>query len=139
MSKGVKHDQDKPDLSLLSSKALMEVAKVMTYGKKKYGAQNWRQGLEWSRVYSAVQRHLLAWNAAETQDPETGLNHLGHAMAGIMFLLEYSSTHPELDDRHGCIRRCAKHIVEEGVGFTGLLDGRNCAKCTAMQREIRRK
>lgn len=72
----------------------------MTFGAEKYGAQNWRNGLEWSRVFAAVQRHLLAWNDGETHDPETGINHLAHAGCGIMFLLEYSKTHAELDDRY---------------------------------------
>jgi hypothetical protein len=100
MSDGKKFDDGKPDLSLLSSKALLEIAKVMTFGKDKYGAQNWRKGIAWSRVYAAVQRHLLAWNDGETNDPETGLNHLAHASAGLLFLLEYSQTHKELDDRY---------------------------------------
>jgi len=76
------------------------MAAVMTYGADKYGTQNWRAGLEWSRVYAAVQRHLLAWNDGETYDPETKLNHLAHAGCGIMFLLEYAKTHEELDDRY---------------------------------------
>lgn len=101
MSKGIKHDEEKPDLSLLSSKALIEAAKVMTFGKKKYSKDNWRGGIEWSRVYAAVQRHLAAWNDGQTFDEETGINHLAHAHCGIMFLLEYSQTHKELDDRYG--------------------------------------
>ena len=99
-SKGKKFDQEKPRLDLLASKALLEMSKLMTKGADKYGSQNWRQGLEWSRVFAAVQRHLLAWNDGETDDPETGINHLAHAGCGIMFLLEYSKTHGELDDRY---------------------------------------
>ena len=45
---GVKHDQEKPDLSLLSSIAINKVAKVMTYGKTKYAAHNWRGGISYS-------------------------------------------------------------------------------------------
>ncbi len=41
---GIKHDQEKPDMSLLSSIAMLKMAEVMTFGKKKYTAHNWRGG-----------------------------------------------------------------------------------------------
>ncbi len=97
---GVKHDHDKPDMSLLSSIALFEVAKVMTFGKKKYSAHNWRGGFIWSRPLSAALRHIFAYLKGEDKDPETGLSHLAHAMCCLMFILEFEVTHPELDDRH---------------------------------------
>jgi hypothetical protein len=100
MSGGKKFDQEKVQLNLLSSKALIEIARVMTFGANKYGSENWREGIKWSRIFAAVQRHLLAWNDGETNDPETGISHLAHASCGLMFLLEYSKTHQELDDRY---------------------------------------
>ena len=96
----VKHDQNKPDLSLLSSIAILELAKVLSFGAQKYSAHNWRNGFEFSRPYSACLRHLLAWNAGENTDPESGLNHLAHAMCNLMFLLELQQTRPDLDNRH---------------------------------------
>ncbi len=97
---GKKFDGEKIRMDLLSPKALTEIARVMGEGAKKYGAQNWRKGIAWSRVYAAIQRHLNAWNDGETYDQETGISHLAHAGCGIMFLLEYASTHGELDDRY---------------------------------------
>lgn len=97
---GIKHDSGKEPMDLISSEALFQLAKVLQYGATKYDSHNWRGGLAWSRVYAAVQRHLLKWNSGETIDSETGLNHLAHAFTGIMFLLEYSKTKPELDDRY---------------------------------------
>lgn len=102
---GKKFDGDKARTDLLSSKALLQIARVMGYGAQKYGAQNWRKGIAWSRVYAAVQRHLLAWQDGETYDPETGISHLAHAGCGIMFLLEYAETHGELDDRYTTEKR----------------------------------
>jgi len=96
---GIKNDANKPRVELLSSIALVEVSKVMTFGAKKYSAHNWRGGISWSRVLGAALRHLLAFLGGENKDPETGLSHLAHAGCCIMFLLEYESTHPELDDR----------------------------------------
>ena len=97
---GIKHDQDKIRVELLSSIALLEISKVMTYGAKKYTSNNWRGGISWSRVLGASLRHLLAYLGGQDKDPETGLSHLAHAGCCVMFLLEYEVTHPELDDRY---------------------------------------
>lgn len=96
---GIKHDQDKPDMSLLSGYALTEVAKVMTFGKKKYSAHNWRGGFLWSRPLSACLRHVWAFIGGEDLDPETGLSHIAHAICCLLFVLEFTKTKPELDDR----------------------------------------
>lgn len=100
MSEGVKHDQEKPDMSLLSSSAILKVAEVMTFGKKKYGSHNWRNGIAWSRVLAAALRHLFAFLSGEDKDPETGLSHMAHLGCCVMFLLEYEDTHKNLDDRY---------------------------------------
>lgn len=92
MSSGVKHDSDKPDMSLLSPFALEEIAKVMTFGAKKYSANNWRQGFKYTRILAAVLRHLMAYQRGEAKDPETGLSHLAHASCGLMMLLEFEKT-----------------------------------------------
>jgi hypothetical protein len=96
---GIKHDQDKAPMSLLSREALEQTAQVLAFGKQKYAAHNWRNGFEWSRPLSAALRHILAFQDGEDRDPESGLSHLAHAMCCIMFLLEFEKTHPELDDR----------------------------------------
>ena len=107
---GIKHDGGKVRMDLLSPFALEEIARVMTVGATKYGDNNWRGGLLWSRVFSALMRHAWAYWRGENFDPETGLNHLAHCGCCIMFLLEYSKSHPELDDRYGASNETnAKH------------------------------
>lgn len=96
----VKFDQDKIPLELLSSEALLQTAAVLKFGANKYAAHNWRKGFVWSRPLGAAMRHLLAFNAGEDKDPESGLSHLAHAACCIMFLLEFEKTHKELDDRY---------------------------------------
>lgn len=96
---GIKHDQEKPDYSLLSSWSLDEVAQVMTYGKRKYDSHNWRKGLNNSRLFSAAMRHLWAWNRGEDFDPETGFSHLAHAGCCVLMILENVKLRPKLDDR----------------------------------------
>lgn len=106
MSGGLKYDQGKPRMELLSTLAVVELSKVLSYGAKKYttetdsGDHNWRKGMKWSRLAGAALRHIFAWLAGETVDPETGINHLAHAMCCLMFLLEYQEIHKALDDRY---------------------------------------
>ena len=99
MTEAMKYDGEKVRLDLLPADPIIDIGKVLTYGAKKYSERNWERGLAWSRCYGAALRHLLAWHKGETADPETGLNHLAHAACEILFLLEFSRTHPELDDR----------------------------------------
>lgn len=97
---GIKNDQGKPPMELLSNIALTEIAKVMEFGSRKYAAHNWRRGLAWSRVLGAAARHLFAFIGGQDKDPETGLSHLAHLGCCVMFLLEYEQTHKSFDDRY---------------------------------------
>lgn len=100
MTGGVKHDQGKPPVSLISVSAILEEARVLGFGAKKYDEDNWRGGISYRRILDAVLRHVLAIADGEDQDPESGLLHAAHARCGLGFLIEYYSTHPEMDDRH---------------------------------------
>jgi len=99
-TEGKKFDGGKVRVDLLSPIAMEEIAKVMTFGATKYGDNNWRKGIAWSRVLGALLRHTFAFMRGEDNDPETGICHLAHAGCCIMFLLEYQNTHKELDDRY---------------------------------------
>lgn len=97
---GIKHDQEKPDFSLLSSIAITKVAQVMTFGKRKYSANNWRGGIVYSRLLAAALRHIFSYLGGESKDPETGISHLAHASCCLMMILEFEDTNPALDDRY---------------------------------------
>ena len=99
LNEAVKDDDGKVRLDLLPVIPLVDVAKVYTYGAKKYNPHNWRKGLDWSRIYAALQRHLFKFWNGEDSDPESGLPHLAHAAFGVLTLLEYGRAHKELDDR----------------------------------------
>jgi hypothetical protein len=77
-----------------------ELAKVLTFGSKKYAAHNWRSGLSISRLLAACFRHLYAFSRGEHVDPETGLSHVAHAMCNCMFILWTMQHKPEQDDRY---------------------------------------
>jgi len=101
---GTKHKVGKPPLDLLSSHALLEMAKVMGWGITEkiptYAPHNWRKGVPWSDLYAATLRHLLSWNSREDNAIDSNLPHLAHALCNLMMLMEYAETHPELDDRY---------------------------------------
>lgn len=100
METGVKHDQAKIKMGLISSRFLRGLADVLTQGAEKYAAHNWRKGMATSRYYDALQRHLTAWNDGEDNDPEWGKSHLYHAACCLMFLAETVEVRPDLDDRY---------------------------------------
>ena len=89
---GRKFDGDKLEFGLLPAHALIATVDVLTLGAKKYERDNWKQVPDASRRYfDALQRHLWAWKTGEKTDPETGRNHLAHAMCCLMFLYEHDS------------------------------------------------
>jgi hypothetical protein len=102
VNEGTKDDEGKIPLDLWSPLALEETAKVLAFGAAKYGPYNWAKGIKYSRVFSALLRHLWAFWRREKLDPETGLHHLAHAMCCLMFLLHYEMNrrkYNSFDDR----------------------------------------
>lgn len=112
---GLKHDVGKPNLALVPPGPLLALTRVLDFGAAKYGPWNWRKGIEWSRVYAAVQRHLLAWWGGEDLDPESGHSHLAHALCGLVFLLTYAEEHRELDDRYRPVSRAVISMPFLGI------------------------
>lgn len=94
-----KHDEGKRRYELLQYDALEEIIKALEYGAKKYSDYNWLKGTEWSRYFGACMRHLTAWWRGESRDPESGLTHLAHAGACILFLITYEQRLLGKDDR----------------------------------------
>ncbi len=85
---GVKFDKEKPKWSLVPQGVMGDVVDVLTKGAQKYAPDNWMYVPEArTRYYDATLRHLTAWWEGEKRDPETGNNHLSHAICCLMFLL----------------------------------------------------
>lgn len=98
-TEGIKYDKNKARLDLIPKEALDALGSVLQYGANKYGDRNWEKGMEWHRVYGALQRHLWAFWSGEDTDPESGLPHLEHALANAAFLLTYYKRKIGTDDR----------------------------------------
>lgn len=94
-----KHDAGKAKWHLMPFDALKAVVSVLEYGAKKYSAENWRKGLEWSRLSDAALRHMFAWQGGEDTDPESGVHHLAHVACDCLFLIWYSLHGVGTDDR----------------------------------------
>jgi len=84
---------------LLPIAPIVEVAKVFTFGAWQYGDRNWEAGFSWSRCIGAAWRHFTKWLLGEEYDDESGLHHLAHAIANLLFLLQYVITGKGVDDR----------------------------------------
>lgn len=87
---GIKHDQGKLRLDLITPEMERALGETLTFGAVKYGDRNWEKGLDLQRLYAANQRHLLAFREGEALDPESGLPHLYHAFCtlGMMVTLD---------------------------------------------------
>jgi hypothetical protein len=116
-TQGTKFDSEKLRFDLIPVLPMIEVAKVFTMGAQKYGDRNWENGLMWMRCIGAIFRHLFAWILGETNDSESGINHLAHAVVNLLFLLEYHHTHLEMDNRpkkqNLNVRTCFEYLKEK--------------------------
>lgn len=85
---GKKDDEGKLRFDLVDAEFEEQLAAVLTAGANKYGANNWQKVEDAkNRYYAALRRHIAAWRKGEQVDAETGIDHLAHAAANIMFLL----------------------------------------------------
>ena len=96
---GVKFDSGKRRVDLVPTEAINALADILTAGAAKYGTHNWRHGMDWSRVYGAAQRHMLAFWGGDDIDDESGMPHLWHALTNIAFLVSYQAMSVGRDDR----------------------------------------
>lgn len=96
---GTKHDQGKPDYTYISVELLDTMAAVRAFGAKKYSRSNWKRGFKVTRSLAAALRHIFAFLSGQTNDPESGLPHLGHAMCCLEHAIYDMIHHPHNDDR----------------------------------------
>ena len=85
---GIKWDRDKPKWHLLPLELVEPIVQVMTFGAEKYEPDNWKRVPEAkNRYFSALMRHITAWQKGEKTDSETGISHLAHAGFNILYLM----------------------------------------------------
>ena len=94
-----KWDKGKPSWSLLPLDAMAEVVAVYDLGAAKYGRDNWAQGMDWHRVYDALQRHATAFWSGEDRCPVDGQHHLASVVWAALTLMAYQKRNLGNDDR----------------------------------------
>lgn len=89
-SEGKKNDEGKARWDLIDLGFVQEGVDVLTFGAEQYGENNWQEveNAE-NRYFAALMRHLVAYRNGETQDPDTGMSHLAHALCNLMFLRHF--------------------------------------------------
>lgn len=95
---GQKFDDNKVPLALIPPEAEEEEARVWAAGAAKYGAHNFRGGLSYLRILSALRRHTSAIIRGEDRDPETGCLHAAHIRCCAAMLIVFKDR-VDLDDR----------------------------------------
>lgn len=89
MNPKVAEGDKKPQLQLIPLAALVAAAGAFSDGCNKYGPANWRTSGVSKGVYvGAALRHLLAYNEGDRIASDSGVHHLGHAIACLSILLD---------------------------------------------------
>jgi len=112
---GVKYDTGKADVSLIPFEVLEECAEVLMHGARIYGRYNWQNGLEYTRLSAACDRHHKKFmDKHQTLDLEEDCkgckqpkcdkhskrHHLAAAIVNLMFMLSYElNGQKHLDNR----------------------------------------
>ena len=78
--RALRYNQGKTQLNLIPPAVIDELGRALTYGAEKYDKNNYRKGMEWSKVLDSLQRHINSFRSGEDFDPESGLPHLSLAM-----------------------------------------------------------
>lgn len=102
----------KVPMSLIPPSAKIHMAMAFKDGAKKYGPYNWRDHKVVMSIYlDACQRHLDSFFDGETHAKDSGLHHLGHAMACLAIVLDAQECGNIIDDRPTA--GCASKLHEE--------------------------
>lgn len=90
----------KVSMSKFPAVAIVHGAHAMMDGAMKYGAYNWRAKQVQADIYvDAALRHLAAWFEGEELAQDSGVHHLGHAIACCAILLDAQETGNLIDNR----------------------------------------
>lgn len=90
----------KPNLAMVPMIAVYTMAKGLADGVRKYGLFNWRESNVQADIYvEAAKRHINAWAACEENAADSGVHHLGHAMACMAILIDAQANKSLVDNR----------------------------------------
>lgn len=96
--KAKRFNSGKNQLGLITPQFREQLGLVLTMGVAKYDRDNWRNGLSIRSIMDSTHRHLLSFESGIDVDDESGLPHLAHVAANIMFAMHFTG-HSKWDDR----------------------------------------
>lgn len=88
-SSGAKRDTEKgkPRYDLISPQALTRLANLMARGAEKYDEWNWSKGMNMSRLYSSMNRHMIQFYLGDKSE-----DHLAAVMFNAMAIIHFEET-----------------------------------------------
>lgn len=90
----------KLSMSVLPDVAVAHANHAMMDGARKYKAFNWRTKDVRATIYiEACRRHIAQWFDREETASDSGVHHLGHAIACLAILLDAQESGNLVDDR----------------------------------------
>lgn len=93
----------KISISKLPPVSIFHAAMAMMNGAEKYGPYNWRAKNVQAEIYvDAALRHIFEWFEGEEIAEDSGVHHLGHAIACCAILLDAQENGNLIDDRPIC-------------------------------------
>ncbi len=94
----LRYNTGKPQWSLVHFKSLEPMVRVLEYGANKYtvkepgtnkiltqGRENWKKGMDKTKILECAIRHLASMIDGEEIDKESGQPHAGHVLCNMMF------------------------------------------------------
>lgn len=75
--------EDKPRFDLITPTFLLRLATLLGEKAKHYGDRNWEQGINMSRSFASLERHVQAIKRGDYNE-----DHIAQAAANLMFLAE---------------------------------------------------
>jgi hypothetical protein len=90
----------KVNLHLVPPASTLYQALAMEDGARKYGPYNWRANKVIATIYvDAAMRHILSWLDGEENASDSGVPHLGNALACLGILVDAKETGNLVDNR----------------------------------------
>lgn len=96
---GKKDDSEKPKVDYIPVEFTIGTAKALTFGGNKYGAHNFRKGINYTRLLAAAKRHIDLELANIENDRDSNLEHWTHAAASLAMYAFMKYHRKDFDDR----------------------------------------
>ncbi len=90
----------KPNIFLVPASSIIYQALAMGNGADKYGPYNWRENKVSASIYiAAAYRHMMSWVDGEECASDSGVPHIGHAIACLGIIADAIESGNLIDDR----------------------------------------